>query len=286
MGRQHLVDHPHPPIDELSPHELRACGTSTVLEVFQETRDTMNDDTPFPWPGGARAAVSLTYDDAVPSQRTAAQELLGVGLRGTYFLTGNSADLRERRQAWRELLAAGHELASHTMHHPCDCSHAWVPRGYTTQDYDRPRMAAELDETLELLGTLGAPRPYTFAYPCGETAIGAARESYVDLVEQRFLAARSVEARLADPWRDPLSLVPAIDGARPSEELIARVDDAIRRGGWLVLLFHGVGADHMAVERGAHTALLRHLERRRDAVWTDRFGTVAAHVREQRAAQA
>lgn len=244
----------------------------------------MNDDTPFPWPSGARAAVSLTYDDAVPSQRAAAHELLGAGLRGTFFLTGTASDLRERRQAWQELLAAGHELASHTMHHPCDGSHAWVPRGYTTQDYDRPRMAAELDETLQLLSGLGARRPYTFAYPCGETAIGAGSESYVDLVAERFLAARGVEARIADPWRDPLSLVPAIDGARPTQELIARVDETVARGGWLVLLFHGVGADHMAVEQAAHTALLQHLKSRRDAVWTERFGTVAAHVRERRAA--
>jgi peptidoglycan/xylan/chitin deacetylase (PgdA/CDA1 family) len=246
----------------------------------------MNHHTPFPWPRGARAAVSLTYDDAVPSQREAADELSRAGLRGTFFLTGTASDLRERRAAWQGLLAAGHELASHTMHHPCDCSHAWVPRGYTTQDYDRPRMAAELDETLELLSGLGASRPYTFAYPCGETAIGAARESYVDLVAERFLAARGVESRLADPWRDPLSLIPAVDGARPGEELIARVDDAIARGGWLVLLFHGVGSDHMAVERAAHTTLLQHLTRRHDVVWTERFGTVAARVREQRAAMA
>lgn len=247
---------------------------------------TMNHDIPFPWPGGARAAVSLTYDDAVPSQRTAAAELLAMGLRGTFFLTGTASDLRGQRQAWQELLVAGHELASHTMHHPCDCSHAWVPRGYTTQDYDRARMAAELDETLELLGGLGARHPYTFAYPCGETAIGVARESYVDLVAQRFLAARGVEARVADPWRDSLSLVPAVDGARPSEELIAHVDDAVARGGWLVLLFHGVGADHMAVERAAHTALLQHLNQHRDTVWTERFGAVASRVLEQRATQA
>jgi hypothetical protein len=38
----------------------------------------------------------------------------------------------------------------------------------------------------------------------------------------------------------------------------------------------------MAVEREAHRALLDHLARRRDAIWTDCFGTVASHVRARR----
>jgi peptidoglycan/xylan/chitin deacetylase (PgdA/CDA1 family) len=244
--------------------------------------DTLHSASPFAWPRAAQAAVSLTYDDAVPSQRLAAAELQSLGLRGTFFLTGTAPDLERHRPAWRALLDAGHELASHTMHHPCDARHDWVPRGYTTRDYDRPRMAAELDETLDLLRSLGAAPPYTFAYPCGETRIGTAAESYEDLVAQRFVAARGVEPRIADPERDPLWLVPAHDGARRADELIALVERALAEGGWLVLLFHGVGADHMAVEREAHRALLEHLARRRDAIWTDCFGTVASHVRARR----
>jgi peptidoglycan/xylan/chitin deacetylase (PgdA/CDA1 family) len=237
---------------------------------------------PFPWPRGARAAVSLTYDDAVPTQRVAAGALERLGLHGTFFLTGTAPDLQASRARWRALLGAGHELASHTMHHPCDCSHAWVPRGFTTQDYDLTRMGDELDETLELLTSLGAPPPYTFAYPCGETRVGKTPESYVGLVAERFLAARGVEARVADPWRDPLELVPAVDGAKSPDELVALVEGAIAKGGWLVLLFHGVGGDHLPVDAGAHTALIEHLAQQREHVWTESFGGVAAHVRQQR----
>ncbi|HTV22658.1 MAG TPA: polysaccharide deacetylase family protein [Polyangiaceae bacterium] len=240
----------------------------------------------FSWPRGARAAVSLTYDDAVPTQRRAASELERHGLRGTFFLTGSAPDLGASRARWRRLIEAGHELASHTMHHPCDCSHAWVPRGYTTQDYDLSRMGRELDETLELLAALGAPPPYTFAYPCGETRVGTPPASYVPLVAERFLAARGVEPRIADPWRDPLELVPAHDGAKSPEELVALVDRAVNEGGWLVLLFHGVGGDHLPVDAKAHHALAEHLARRSDAVWTESFGGVAAHVRQQRASAA
>jgi len=247
-------------------------------------RLTDRSPTRFAWPNAARAAVSITYDDAVPSQRLAGDELASLGLRGTFFLTGTSPDLASQREAWRRLLDRGHELASHTMHHPCDCSHEWVPRGYTTQDYDLPRMGAELDQTLELLRSLGAPEPYTFAYPCGETHVGKTPESYMGLVADRFLAARGVEPRIADPERDPLSLVPAHDGARSAEELIALVDGAVASGGWLVLLFHGVGADHMPASGAAHTALVRHLARNAGSIWTERFGAVAGHVKAQRAA--
>src|SRR3954451_7567746 len=128
----------------------------------------------FAWPGRARAAVSLTYDDALPSQRIGATDQLRARrLPGTFFLTGKSSDLAEHRESWCALVREGHELGSHTMHHPCDCRHDWVPRGFTSQDYDLRRMGEELDQTLALLGELGVTAPYTFAYPCGETRIGA-----------------------------------------------------------------------------------------------------------------
>lgn len=240
-------------------------------------------DAGFRWPGAARAAVSLTYDDAVASQRVhAAPALEARGLRGTFFLTGTAPDLRERRRDWQRIHEAGHELASHTMHHPCDCSHDWVPRGYTTQDYDLPRMRAELLETHQLLAGLGVCAPYTFAYPCGETRVGKEPTSYVGLVSELFAAARGVEARVADPVRDSLDLVPACDGARSADELLALVEAAEQSGGWLVLLFHGVGGDHLSVSLEAHEALLDHLSRRRDRLWTERFGAVAAQVRAAR----
>lgn len=237
----------------------------------------------FSWPDGATAAVSITYDDAAPTQRRAAAELTRHGLRGTFFLMGKSDDLKQHRDEWRSLLAQGHELASHTIHHPCDCKHDWVPRGYTTQDYDLPRMARELDQTLELLGTLGAPAPYTFAYPCGETLIGKPPVSYQPLVDERFFAVRGVESRIIDPVRVDLAMIPAFDGAKPIDELIELIDRTVAQRGWLVLLFHGVGGDHLPVEAATHTALLQHLAQRRGAVWTDTFKSVATHVQGVRA---
>jgi peptidoglycan/xylan/chitin deacetylase (PgdA/CDA1 family) len=245
---------------------------------------TPRSGSQFNWPQGKRAAVSLTYDDAVPSQRrNAARQLEAAGLPGTFFLTGTSQDLKAHRSEWQNLLSSGHELASHTMHHPCDRAHDWVPAGYAVQDYDLPRMRAELEQTIALLRGLGAPEPYSFAYPCGETRVGTPPESYAPLVSELFSAARGVEARVADPVRDCLHLIPAYDGAKSAPELIELVEQAEASGAWLVFLFHGVGGDHLAVTLDAHRALLEHLARRGDALWTERFGHVAAHVRAERA---
>jgi len=232
----------------------------------------------FAWPEGARAAVSLTYDDAIPSQRTlAAEQLRAHKLHGTFFLTGTSMDLAEHRGDWVSLGSAGHELASHTMHHPCDRSFDWVRPGFAIQDYDLDRMRRELEDSRALLGELGAPQPYSFAYPCGGLTVGENAQSYVPLVAELFVAGRGVGDRVADPNTDPLEQIPAIDGAQPGSALVELVDAAVRQGGWLVLVFHGVGGDYLSVTAQAHETLLKNLADR-DDVWTAPFGTVGRHV--------
>ncbi len=131
--------------------------------------------------------MSLTYDDALPSQLAcAAPDLDAHGLLGTFFLT----DARAAPEPWRALRSRGHELAAHTLRHPCSRSNAWVKPGDGSEDYTLARLAGELDEQVAMLDALGQPRPFTFAYPCGETAVGAGHESYVPLIKERFLAAR------------------------------------------------------------------------------------------------
>ncbi|HZU82144.1 MAG TPA: polysaccharide deacetylase family protein [Polyangiaceae bacterium] len=235
----------------------------------------------FSWPNGVGAAVSLTYDDAIPTDvDVAAPALDRHHLHGTFFLTGTSAELGKRPDAWRAIARAGHELASHTMFHPCDRSHDFVKKGYALEDYDVDRMRRELDESIALLRSLGADHgPYTFAYPCGTTWIGENHTSYVPLAEQVFLAARGVGSTIADPRTEPLGNIPGIGGdGKTGDELIALVRAAAARSGWLVLLFHGVGGDYLTVDAASHDQLLAYLDANRQTVWTDTFGAVARHV--------
>lgn len=227
------------------------------------------------WPNQTRAAVSLTYDDGMQSQlEVAAPQLREVGLRATFFINEVSDDA-----PWVALRTEGHELAGHTQHHPCPRSFE-VPTT-PSEELDLAKMALELDGDLAQLRRLGQPPPYSFAYPCGVTWVGA-KQSYLGLVRQRFFA-----ARLADPGasaaRQDQHKISARFGLDTVEQLLAAVDLAVEDGGWLVLGFHGIGAGWLITDSDVHLEFLRALARRRD-VWIAPFGAVAQHLAAQRPA--
>jgi peptidoglycan/xylan/chitin deacetylase (PgdA/CDA1 family) len=238
---------------------------------------------PFVWPSGTRAAVSLTYDDAIQSQLdNAVPALAHHGLVATFFLTGHSNVLESSPDRYRALVHAGHELGSHTMYHPCDRSFSFVKPGFALQDYDLPRMQAELTENIQQLRDLGQKEPFSFAYPCGSTWLGEEHTSYVPLIEQLFVAARGVNGRVSDPSQDTLFEVPSPNGNTSGPDLTSWVDRALAVSGWVVFTFHGVAGDYLAVQADAHEALLSYLEQHKNSVWTERFGTVASYVKAQR----
>jgi peptidoglycan/xylan/chitin deacetylase (PgdA/CDA1 family) len=185
-------------------------------------------------------------------------------------------------ERYRALVQAGYELGAHTMSHPCDRSFSFVKAGFALQDYDLPRMQAELTENVKQLQDLGQKAPFSFAYPCGSTWLGEAHTSYVPLIEQLFIAARGVNGRVADPNRDSLFEVPSPMGNTSGAELTSWVARALSANGWVVFTFHGVAGDYLTVSADAHEALLGYLEQHKSSVWTERFGTVASYVKAQR----
>jgi peptidoglycan/xylan/chitin deacetylase (PgdA/CDA1 family) len=241
----------------------------------------------FVWPRGTRAAVSLTYDDAIQSQiDNAVPALARHALPATFFLTGTSPYLQANPEVYRALVAAGHELGAHTMNHPCDRAQSWVKPGFALQDYDLERMKKELADNIQQLRDLGQKEPFSFAYPCGSTWLGEARQSYKPIVEQSFNAARGVFAHVADPNADSLLEVPSPMGNQDAATLKDWVDRALSTGGWVVFTFHGVAGDYLPVQAEAHEALLAYLELHKSSIWTERFGAVASYIKTQKAAPA
>ncbi len=216
-------------------------------------------------------AVTLTYDDALASQlATAAPALKAHGLKATFFLT----DVRSNLAPWAALLADGHELASHTFKHPCPKVNTWVAPGNANEDYDAARMATELDQNIAMLESLGQQPPYTFAYPCGITWIGADQQSFIPLIKERFTAARGVAP---GPVRQGINLynVPTTFSTGTGDALIALAEQAKAQGTWLVYGFHGIGADSNVIAADAHEALLAYLEEQRDSIYVATFGELA-----------
>jgi peptidoglycan/xylan/chitin deacetylase (PgdA/CDA1 family) len=193
------------------------------------------------WPNGARAAVSLTYDDGLNSQLdNAVPELNRHDLKATFFLT--EYNIQWRLAEWEALARQGHEVANHTMTHPCALSGLKGPR-FERREIDR--MDSFLDENF------GADRQRTFAYPCGYLGVGHGdrRERYARyrriLERDGVIAARTTAGgpnRPAQAAADPLHLhgfEPTYDGDLTGPAM-RYLNDTVAQGGWAILVFHDV----------------------------------------------
>ena len=267
---------------------------------------------PGTFPGGATAAVSLTYDDGLDPHLAVVGPLLDAhGMKGTFFLSNfegvdhqwalpNLKDpLNARHMAWQAMGQKGHELAGHTVNHPCNA--AGKAANYHLTDYDMTRMGTELDDDLARLKRLGATTPFTFAYPCfsDKMGIGPNGQDFSPLVASRFFAARGSDIILADPKTVDLHHVSLLDAlGKTGDELRAMVDQAIAQKGWLVLLFHGVGNEttcpkldyqptvcminYLVTSAAAHQSLIEYLDQKKAQVWTATFKDVAQRLQSQR----
>ena len=70
--------------------------------------DRSEPSTPFAWPHGARSALSLTFDDARPSQLDHGLPILNsYGVRASFYVSPPAAEARQTE--WRQAAAVGHE---------------------------------------------------------------------------------------------------------------------------------------------------------------------------------
>lgn len=218
-----------------------ALGVSAV--TFSPPRLAAAPRTPQPlaWPGHARAAVSLTYDDGLNSQlQNAAPDLDSFGFKATFFLTEENMDAR--LADWQALEKRGHEMADHTVTHPCGALQTYSATAFARQQID------PMEQYLD--AHFSSPKPRSFAYSCGFTGLGRGsiqqrRERYLSVLRPRVLAARTVEGppndprRLADDRYQLNAFEPTYDHDDP-RRAFAYVRAAMRRGEWAILVFHEV----------------------------------------------
>jgi peptidoglycan/xylan/chitin deacetylase (PgdA/CDA1 family) len=190
------------------------------------------------WPKGARAAVSLTYDDGYDSQLENVEPVLDqFGLKATFFLTVENID--ERLADWKILAKKGHEIADHTMSHPCELEH------FSAQRFLREQIAPAENY---FDAHFGGSRPRCFAYPCGMQLLGggstpARLARYEELLHRQFYAARTVYGEPNDPLaaqRYALSARVLTNSSDAMPLAIAYVEKAIERRHWAILVFHEV----------------------------------------------
>ena len=223
------------------------------------------------WPNGAKAAVVLTYDDALTSQLDHAVPALdAAGFKGTFFLAGPKlADIPR----WRAAAATGHELANHTIFHACPAANFPADPRYTSEAYTPASMLREIEQQNILLTALDGKPTHGFASPCGQTKAGGV--DYIEALRAAKLVTyargvyTSADDLRADVGRmDPMR-VPSrgFDEKVTGAELIEFAKQAQAGGGMAVYLFHGVAGDYLQVSDAAHRELIAWLAAHRSEVW-------------------
>jgi beta-glucosidase len=239
----------------------------------------------FLWPNGAKAAVSLTFDDARPSQVDVGLSVFQrYGVRVTFYVS--PANIPQRLEGWKAAVARGHEIGNHTMTHPCTGNYPAF-RESALEDMTLGRMAREIDAAnAAIFESLGV-RPRTFAYPCGQTFVGRGRNvaSFVPLVAERFLAGRKwLSEDSNDPeFCDPAQLLSSESDGKSFEEIKRLLDQAVSGGRWLILTGHEIGAGgHQTTQAAAIEELCRYAQEPSNELWLDTVANVAEFMLKSR----
>lgn len=241
---------------------LMACLLTPVLAYAQQVH----------WPKNRKAAIVLTYDDALRSQlNNAVPQLLKSGLKATFFLT---SDIDSNSiPKWRKLARKGYELGNHTLYHPCL---AIEDNPAKSESYTAYRMIREIEVMDRWLFAVDGKTKRTFAYPCAETFAGG--RDYVDSLRRYRVAKYAriggdsstiiTDFRNLDTLRIPSY---GLDGGENGDKLIAYVKNVVQKGGLGVIMIHGVGGDYIKISTDAHQQLVNYLKDHKKEIWVTTF---------------
>jgi peptidoglycan/xylan/chitin deacetylase (PgdA/CDA1 family) len=239
----------------------------------------------FPWPEGKKMAMSLSFDDARTTNPTLGAALLNkYGVKATFFLVPSG--VRKNIEDWKKAAASGHEMANHSLNHPCSGNFVWS-RDKALEDYTMDQMRKELEQTnVEIQELLGVT-PTVYAYPCGQTYLGrgANAQSFIPLISEMFLAGRGWlnEAPVDPSYADMAHLTGMKMDNMEFEEILPIIEAASANGQWLIL------AGHETNHSGNQTTYLNMLEKLAqyatdpaNGIWIAPIGTIARYVQDKR----
>ncbi|MFB3905282.1 MAG: D-alanyl-D-alanine dipeptidase [Acidobacteriota bacterium] len=254
---------------------------------YQAAKDAGQGGPVWHWPEGKRGAVSLSFDDARPSQVDSGVPLLDrYHVRATFFVSPDR--LADRLEVWKRAVAGGHEIGNHSLVHPCSGNFPWA-RHKALENYTLEQMRAELAAANQRIReTLGVV-PTSFAYPCGQTFVGRGTnlKSYVPLVAETFKASR---LWLGESSNDPSFCDMAQILSVPSDDvdfdhLKPTIEQAMKNGQWLVLAGHDIAESgpRQVTRLKMLEELCRYVSDPRNGIWIDTIDRVASYILAQRA---
>lgn len=234
------------------------------------------------WPGGARMALSLSFDDGRESQVTRGLPVFARhGTKVTLYVVPSAVE--RALEGWKRAAAAGHEIGNHSLTHSCSGNFAFS-RQKALEEKTVEGMRQELVEANQRIATLlGVPPPRTFAYPCGQTFVGRGRAtaSYVPVIAELFLAGRGwLDEAANDPAYVDLAQAFGVEmDGKDFAQIRPLLDEARRTGAWLVLAGHDIGTGGRQTTRVAMLdELLRYAKHPGNGIWVATVADVASHI--------
>jgi len=232
---------------------------------------------------GKQCTVVLTYDDALEVHLdNAIPSLDSMGFKGTFYLSAAFPGFKNRVEDWRKAARHGHELANHSLFHPCASDapgRDWVSADYDLSHYSVRRMTDEIRVNNMVLNLLDGKTKRTFAYPCGDmTATGT---SYVEAIKGDFVAARGTKSEIITNIKDIdlFNVSSYVVSNHTGEALINLVKDTMKQKGLIVFMFHGVGGGHnINVDLKAHQQLLHYLKQNEKSIQITTFIDVVEEI--------
>lgn len=235
--------------------------------------------------GNRKAIICLTYDDALETQLTTAlPQLDSVGLKATFFLPsiqGSSLSeiighTPEAVLGWTNAAKNGHELANHTLFHPCPDSIGW-DKSVSIDNYTMDRMITEVKTQNTILSLLDPARKRrAFAYPCVPALIEG--ENYAKVLKKQGLItyirqggdSNSVitDLRRLDPDNVPSWLVWT---GTTLQQLISFAERTKKANGMGIYMFHGVDKNIFMITSETHRSFLKYLKDHQDEFWITTF---------------
>ncbi len=207
------------------------------------------------WQGDKQAAFCMIFDDSKVTQADhAVPALIQRDLIGTFFVNPGGSQYHSRRRIWEEICpATGQELANHTMHHI-------GARNFTEADYE----IGECARTIWQARPEGASPLLAFAGG-GGTSWDITRQQWQQLLEKYHCIRRS-------SW----SMTNA-----DSTKMISMVTQALDKGSWVSVHFHGIGGQGLSVELPDFLALLDHLVSVREKIWVAGYTAVLKYDKQR-----
>jgi hypothetical protein len=237
------------------------------------------------WPSGCLAAVSLTFDDGVPSQLTRAVPMLNAAdLQASFYLNPRGDDFLQKLAPWREVAKAGHEIGSHTIAHICSRAFRHEPTARGLENMTLADIEKDIVEAKRRLQQLvPEQQDMSFCYPCylEHVGCGPTRQSYVPVVARHHIAGRGKgEFPFANPpatvdlhyaWSWPAERM-------PGSQMVGLVEGCVASNCWGILTFHGIDEGRLGAAEADLRELVHYLQRNHERIWTAPVATVARRI--------